>query len=104
MMDRREFVRTVGLGAAALGLGSMEGCRTPPRRPPNVLFIMADDLGYNEVGLYGQDKIRTPSIDRIGREGMRFTQHYSGQPGLCPVPMRAPHRPSRRPCLHPRQR
>ncbi len=84
MMDRRDFVRTVGLGAAALGLGSVEGCKMGSRRPPNVLFIMADDLGYNEVGLYGQEKIRTPSIDRIGREGMRFTQHYSGSPVCAP--------------------
>jgi arylsulfatase A len=84
MMDRRDFVRTVGLGAAALGFGSVEGCKMGSRRPPNVLFIMADDLGYNEVGLYGQEKIRTPSIDRIGREGMRFTQHYSGSPVCAP--------------------
>lgn len=84
MMDRRDFVRTMGLGTAALGLGSVGGCGTIPRRPPNVVFIMADDLGYNEVGLYGQEKIRTPSIDRIGREGIRFTQHYSGSPVCAP--------------------
>ncbi len=81
-MDRRDFVRVMGLGAAALTVGSMEGCASSA--PPNVVFIMADDLGYGEVGVYGQAKIRTPSIDRIANEGMRFTQHYSGSPVCAP--------------------
>jgi len=83
-MDRRDFVRTMGAGAAALSLGSLEACAAGARRPPNVVFIVADDLGYGEVGAYGQDKIRTPSIDRIAREGMRFTDHYSGSPVCAP--------------------
>jgi arylsulfatase A len=82
-MDRRDFVRVMGLGAAALSVGSLEGCASPSR-PPNVVFIMADDLGYGEVGVYGQEKIRTPSIDRIASEGIRFTQHYSGSPVCAP--------------------
>jgi arylsulfatase A-like enzyme len=45
---------------------------------PNVVFIMADDLGYGELGCYGQDKIKTPNIDRLAFEGMRFTQCYAG--------------------------
>lgn len=81
-MDRREFVRALGVGAAALSLGTLEACGS--RRPPNVVFIMADDLGYGEVGCYGQTKIRTPSIDRIAAEGIRFTQHYSGSPVCAP--------------------
>ena len=81
-MDRRDFVRAVGLGAAALGVVGLEACGS--RRPPNVVFIMADDLGYGEVGCYGQTKIRTPSIDRIAAEGIRFTQHYSGSPVCAP--------------------
>jgi arylsulfatase len=84
-MERRDFVRVVGLGAAALALGATEACSpASSSRPPNVVFIMADDLGYGEVGLYGQEKIRTPSIDRIGREGMKFTDHYSGSPVCAP--------------------
>jgi arylsulfatase A-like enzyme len=83
-MDRRDFVRTVGVGAAALAMGSLDGCRPNPEAPPNVVFIMADDLGYGELGSYGQTKIRTPSIDRIAAEGMRFTQHYSGSPVCAP--------------------
>ena len=49
-----------------------------PSYRPNVVFIIADDLGYGDVGCYGQQKIRTPNIDRLARDGMRFTAHYSG--------------------------
>ncbi|WP_435008697.1 arylsulfatase [Tundrisphaera lichenicola] len=45
---------------------------------PNIVFILADDLGYGDLGCYGQQKIRTPNIDRLAVEGMRFTAHYSG--------------------------
>jgi len=48
------------------------------QRPPNIIFIMADDLGYGELGCYGQDKIMTPNIDRLAAGGMRFTQCYAG--------------------------
>ena len=45
---------------------------------PNIIFILADDLGYGDIGCYGQKVIRTPRIDRMAREGMRFTQFYAG--------------------------
>jgi arylsulfatase A-like enzyme/endonuclease/exonuclease/phosphatase family metal-dependent hydrolase len=51
---------------------------------PNIVFILADDLGWGELGCYGQEKIRTPNIDRLAAEGMRFTQHYSGAPVCAP--------------------
>lgn len=54
-------------------------------RPPNIVYILADDLGWAELGCYGQEKIRTPSIDRMAAEGMRFTQHYSGAPVCAPA-------------------
>lgn len=47
-------------------------------KQPNIIFIMADDLGYGALGCYGQTKIKTPNIDRLAAEGMRFTQAYSG--------------------------
>lgn len=47
-------------------------------KQPNIIYILADDLGIGEVGCYGQTKIKTPYIDRLAQEGMRFTQHYSG--------------------------
>lgn len=49
-----------------------------PARPPNIVFILADDLGIGELGCYGQQKIRTPNIDKLAAEGMRFTNFYSG--------------------------
>ena len=51
---------------------------------PNVVFIIADDLGWGETGCYGQQKIRTPNIDRLAAQGMRFTRHYSGAPVCAP--------------------
>ena len=45
---------------------------------PNVIYILADDLGYGDLSCYGQTKLQTPNIDRIASEGLRFTGHYSG--------------------------
>jgi len=52
--------------------------------PPNIVYLLADDLGIGELGCYGQKYIRTPNIDRIAREGIRFTQHYSGNAVCAP--------------------
>jgi arylsulfatase A-like enzyme len=51
---------------------------------PNVIFILADDLGWGELGCYGQQKIPTPNLDALAARGMRFTQHYSGAPVCAP--------------------
>jgi arylsulfatase A-like enzyme len=53
-------------------------------RPPNIIFILADDLGYGELGCYGQQKIKTPHLDRLAARGMRFTQHYAGNAVCAP--------------------
>lgn len=53
-------------------------------KPLNVVFILADDLGWGELGCYGQEKIPTPNIDKLASQGMRFTQHYSGAPVCAP--------------------
>lgn len=55
-----------------------------PAEKPNIVFILADDLGFRELGCYGQEKIRTPRIDRLAAEGMRFTRAYSGSPVCAP--------------------
>lgn len=54
------------------------------KRLPNIIYILADDLGYGELGCYGQEKIKTPNIDRLAAEGIRMTQHYSGQAVCAP--------------------
>lgn len=51
---------------------------------PNIIYIYADDLGYGELGCYGQTKINTPHIDQLAKEGIRFTQHYSSAPVCAP--------------------
>lgn len=52
---------------------------------PNIIFIMSDDLSWGDLGVYGQEKIKTPNIDRIGTEGMRFIQAYSGASVCAPA-------------------
>ena len=54
-------------------------------RLPNIIYIYADDLGYGEIGPYGQQKIRTPNLDRMAGEGMKFTQHYTSTPVCAPA-------------------
>ena len=86
MPSRREFLSAAaraGSGLAALSLaGGPFGCRG--RRKPNIILILADDLGYSQLGCYGETRIRTPHIDRLAAEGTRFTQAYSGSPVCAP--------------------
>ncbi|GHE32817.1 arylsulfatase [Sphingobacterium griseoflavum] len=67
--------------AAGLPLWAQE---QPINGKPNIIYIYADDLGYAELGAYGQQQIKTPHLDRMASEGMRFTQHYSGAPVCAP--------------------
>ena len=64
-LSRRDFMKSAALGAAA-------------NKKPNILFIVADDLGYGDLGCYGQKNIKTPNLDRMAAEGVRFTDCYSG--------------------------
>jgi arylsulfatase A-like enzyme len=51
---------------------------------PNIIFVLADDLGYGDLGCYGQQQIQTPNIDRVAAEGLRFTDHYAGSTVCAP--------------------
>jgi arylsulfatase A-like enzyme len=86
-MVRRQFLRAGarGAGLAAFGGAIFAGSRDvagqedapSTRRPPNIVLVLADDLGYGDVGCYGATKVSTPHIDRIAREGMRFTDAHA---------------------------
>jgi hypothetical protein len=53
-------------------------------RKPNIIYILADDLGHAELGCYGQKKIKTPHLDKMAAQGLRFTQHYAATPSAPP--------------------
>lgn len=74
-------VRTVLL-ALLLSMAAFGVAGTPQR--PNFIFILADDLGYGDLGCYGGKNIETPRLDRMAAEGMRFTQHYAGSTVCAP--------------------
>ncbi len=60
------------------------GCKQEASAPPNIIFILADDLGYGDPGCYGQQLLQTPNIDQLAEEGILFTQHYSGSTVCAP--------------------
>ncbi len=83
-MNRRDFLRTAsGAALGALAAGWPAGCRPLAARPaggdrpPNLVVIMADDLGYGDIGCYGHERIRTPVLDRLAAGGVRFTDFHS---------------------------
>src|SRR6187399_2988389 len=57
---------------------------TGAERKPNIIFILADDLGYGELGCFGQKLIATPNLDRMAAEGMKFSRFYAGSPVCAP--------------------
>jgi arylsulfatase A-like enzyme len=69
---------TSRLAALLLALGVMATGQAVQPRKPNIVFILADDLGYGDIGPYGQREIQTPNLDRLAAEGLRFTQVYAG--------------------------
>src|ERR1700726_1673256 len=76
-VTRRELLRNTALGTAALAAGGIGAYAQPASRPPNIIFILADDLGYADVSCYGRRDFTTPNIDRIARRGMLFLQGYA---------------------------
>jgi arylsulfatase A-like enzyme len=94
MKTRREFLKVAGLTTAAGALSAfVPGCRSTgetrkaaaaSKGKPNIIFILADDLGYGDLGCYGQQRIQTPNLDRMAAEGMIFTNHYAGSTVCAP--------------------
>src|SRR5438876_854945 len=74
----RGFLAVAGSVVAALTLP--QSAVAAPPRPPNVVLIVADDLGYGDLGCYGAKAIRTPHLDQLATKGTRFTSFYVSQP------------------------
>ncbi len=66
------------------GCGSGVSNDTQTESPPNIIYILADDLGYGDLGCYGQEKFATPHLDQLAMDGIRFTRHYSGSTVCAP--------------------
>lgn len=88
---RREFLKKMGFAAASAGVSSLlpscagvDQTTSIEEKRPNIIFILADDLGYGDVGCFGQKTVQTPNIDRMAREGMHFTDHYAGSTVCAP--------------------
>ena len=71
-------MKTIQIALTALLLTILPAGSFSAAAKPNVIFILSDDLGYGDVGVFGQKKIKTPNIDRLAAEGMRFTDAYAG--------------------------
>jgi len=78
------FSLFIGLFPCSSFAQSPNATRPKPQHKPNIIFILADDLGYGDVGCFGQRKIKTPSLDRMADEGMRFTSVYAGSTVCAP--------------------
>src|SRR5712692_4657566 len=94
-VTRREFLGTAVTATALVAGAPVRALASPP--PPNVLFILADDLGYGDLSCYGRPDYRTPVLDRLASEGMKFTSAYAAAPVCTPtrcafVTGRHPHR------------
>ena len=79
-MNRRRFLHVTAMSALGTQLQSLQGAQT---RKPNIVFIYADDLGYRDLGCFGDPEIKTPHLDRLASEGIRLTSFYAA-PVCCP--------------------
>ena len=85
-ISRRDFLESAAASVLGVSMlpGGVQGMSSDPIHRPNIIFIMADDLGYADLGCYGQEKIKTRNIDRLAFQGSRFTHCYSGSPVCAP--------------------
>ncbi len=84
MLHRNTLIATVFVVTIASAFFSTAKIDAAQQRRPNIVLLVADDLGYKELGCYGQKYIKTPNIDKIAKDGMRFTDFYAGAPVCAP--------------------
>jgi len=83
--SRRAFVKAVGLGGAGWAISQVAtGTEAAGARKPNIIFILGDDLGWAELGCYGNTFNETPNLDRLAKQGVRFTDAYAAAPVCSP--------------------
>lgn len=86
LLNRRDFLAgTLKIAALAAVTRLAPQTLAAPPRPPNIIIILADDLGYGDLGCFGNELIRTPHIDSLARDGVRFTDFYSCSPVCTPA-------------------
>jgi len=86
LMKRRDFLKTLSMGAAAISAPTFAYARRSAKaKKPNIVYIMLDELGYFELSCMGNKHLKTPNIDRMATEGMRFTQALAGGPVCAPT-------------------
>lgn len=84
-MNRRKFIKQAAMAVPALSLMNVvSSCSVSPKQKPNIVLILADDLGYGDLSCYGQKFFETPNLDRMAQEGIKFTQHYTGSTVCAP--------------------
>jgi arylsulfatase A-like enzyme len=82
-MNRREYLKFVGLGAAALAMPGLASAKRAGTRP-NIVLVVSDDQGYHDLSCYGSEEVKTPNLDRLAAGGVRLTNFYVTWPACTP--------------------
>lgn len=78
MIQKHILIAPLLVGLILTACGNKQTSKHEEIPPPNIIYILADDLGYGDLGCYGQEKFSTPNLDQLAEDGIRFTRHYSG--------------------------
>ena len=84
LLHRTTTLATIVVAALTSHVISTQPVNAKPAGRPNIIYIMADDLGYGDLSCYGQKNFKTPNIDRLAKQGMKFTQFYAGSTVCAP--------------------